>query len=234
MKIGGLQKLTLIDYPGKVACTVFLSGCNFRCPFCYAPELVLEEEIKKHKEISSKEFFSFLEKRKGKLEGVVICGGEPTLSKELPEFIEKIRELGFLVKLDTNGYYPKVLKDLFKKRLLDYLAMDVKAALDDSSYKKVVGLSVDTDKIKESINLIKSSKIEYEFRTTVIPDLHKKKDIISIAEQISPADKYFLQNFLPEKTIDKSFLKKEPLSKRQLEEIKSEIPHLFKVCQVRY
>ncbi len=233
MKIGGLQKLTLIDYPGKLACTVFLSGCNFSCPFCYAPELVLEKEIKNHPPIEKDRFFSFLEERKGKLDGVVICGGEPTLSKELPSFLFKIKEMGFLIKLDTNGSFPEVIEDLLEKKLIDYLAMDIKGPLSEK-YSKIAGVKVDLEKIRKSISLIKKSGIDYEFRTTVVPGLHEKEDIIRLAKDISPAKNYFIQNFFPNKTIDKEFLKKDPFSKKELEEIKEEISHLFQNCQVRY
>ena len=126
MTIGGLQKLTLIDYPGKIACTVFLFGCNFKCPWCYNPELVLPEKIKKQTGISEKEFFNFLENRKGLLQGVVICGGEPTINQDLPKFIKKIKKMGYAVKLDTNGSNPKMLKELISKKLIDYVAMDIK------------------------------------------------------------------------------------------------------------
>src|SRR3989339_39398 len=125
MIIAGLQKTTLIDYPGKVACTVFLAGCNFRCPWCYSPELVLSEEIRKLSKISRKDFFKFLKSRKGLLDGVVICGGEPTINKDLPDFIKQIKKLGYLVKLDTNGSNPEILKKLIKQKLIDYVAMDV-------------------------------------------------------------------------------------------------------------
>ena len=126
MIIGGLQKTTLIDYPGKIAATVFLSGCNFLCPWCYSAELVLEEKIKLQPKISEKELFDFLKQRKGLLEGIVICGGEPTIQKDLPNFLEKIKNLGFLVKLDTNGSNPEMLEYLIKNKLVDYVAMDIK------------------------------------------------------------------------------------------------------------
>ena len=129
MIIAGLQKTTLIDYPGKIACVVFLAGCNFRCPWCYSSELVLPLKIVKQPRISEKEFFDFLRQRQGLLEGVVICGGEPTINKELPQFIEKIKNLGYSVKLDTNGSNPEMLKDLVNAKLIDYVAMDIKASL---------------------------------------------------------------------------------------------------------
>ncbi len=250
IKIGGLQKLTLIDYPKKTACTVFLSGCNFRCPWCYSPELVLPEKIKKQPEISQEDFFSFLQKRKNKLDGVVICGGEPTIHSELPQFIEKIKELGFLVKLDTNGSNLKMIERLINEDLIDYIAMDIKAPLDIKSqtsnpksqinskfqipkYQKMVGMKVDLEKIRESVELIKNSGIDYEFRTTVVPGFHKKEDIIQIAKDISPAGKYFLQQFRAEKTIDDRLLKTIPFSKKELANWQKEISVFVKLCEIR-
>ncbi|MDP2930763.1 MAG: anaerobic ribonucleoside-triphosphate reductase activating protein [bacterium] len=129
MIIAGLQKTTLIDYPAKIACTVFLAGCNFRCPWCYSSELVLPEKIKKQSQISARDFFKFLKGKKGLLDGIVLCGGEPSLNKDLPVFIKKIKKMGFLVKLDTNGSNPEMLKRLIKQKLVDYVAMDIKAPL---------------------------------------------------------------------------------------------------------
>lgn len=233
IQIGGLQKLTLIDFPGRLAATVFLSGCNFRCPWCYSSELVLPEKIKKHPKISEREFFNFLKRKKGLLEGVVICGGEPTINKDLPNFIKKIKKLGFLVKLDTNGSNPEMLKFLFEKKLIDYVAMDVKAPLNSSKYQKATGVKINIEKIKESIKLIKESKVDYEFRTTFVPTIHKKDDIFQIAKDIFPAKKYFLQNFRPEKTISPFFEKVKPYPKEFLLAIQKLILPLFDVCQVR-
>jgi len=230
--IGGLQKTTLIDFPGRVAATVFLLGCNFRCPFCYSAELVLPEKIKLQPRISEKEFFDFLEERKGLLEGIVICGGEPTINKDLPEFIRKIKQLDYLIKLDTNGSNPKILKKLIDDKIIDYVAMDIKAPLE--KYGKAAGVKVNLDDIKESIEIIKSSgRIDYEFRMTVVPSLHEKEDIVLVAKEISPAKKFFLQNFLPEKTINPEFEKMEPYSQDFLLAIKEEISAFFEICQVR-
>ena len=239
MLIGGLQKLTLIDYPGKLAGTVFLIGCDFRCPWCYNPELVLPEKIKKHKKISEKYFFEFLKQRKGLLEGVVVCGGEPTINKDLPDFIKKIKKLGYAVKLDTNGSSPEMLKKLISEKLIDYVAMDIKAPigaksqitnsksqtnskLQISKYKKATGIKVDIKKIKKSVEIIKNSGIDYEFRTTMVPGVHTKEDILQIAKELSPAKKYYLQNFRPEKTIDPKFKKIRPFSQKQLERLQKE------------
>jgi pyruvate formate lyase activating enzyme len=226
MKIGGLQKVTLIDYPGKVACTVFLSGCNFRCPFCYSPELVLPEEIKKHPTISEKDFFYFLSEKKGLLDACVICGGEPTIhGEELVDFCKRIKEMGFLIKLDTNGSNPDILKKVIP--FIDYIAMDIKSPLDER-YK--IFSSIDClDKIKESIQIIKNSNLDYEFRTTITS--HSIDDILKIAEYISPAKKYFLQRFVSEKEniSGESYFTKE----EDLEIIRDRIKNLFEIFEIR-
>ena len=236
MRIGGLQKLTLIDFPGRLAATVFLTGCDFRCPFCYSAELVLPEKIKNQPKISQKEFFEFLKGRKGLLEGVVICGGEPTLNKNLPVFVKKIKKFGYLVKIDTNGSNPKTLKDLINKKLIDYVAMDIKAPKE--KYGKVVGMmDCWNDRmlrnIEKSVNVLKESGIDFEFRTTVVPGLHKKEDILKIAHWIKPAPRYFLQNFRAEKTINPEFEKIKPYPPEYLLEIQKAIAPFFDVCQVR-
>ena len=236
IKIGGLQKLTLIDFPGRLAATVFLSGCDFRCPFCYSGELVLPQKIKSQSKISKRELFDFLKERKGLLEGVVICGGEPTINKDLPNFIKKIKNLGYLVKLDTNGSNSKMLKFLIDKNLINYVAMDIKSPKE--KYGKVIGLSkLGTarmlKKIERSIDILKEGKVDFEFRTTIIPTLLEKKDILKITRWIAPAKRYFLQNFKPEKTIDPKFEKIKPYSQEYLLEIQRAISPFFETCQVR-
>ncbi|MDD5144978.1 MAG: anaerobic ribonucleoside-triphosphate reductase activating protein [Candidatus Pacebacteria bacterium] len=232
IEIGGLEKSTLVDYPGRVAATVFLSGCNFRCPFCYSPELVLPEKIKDQPRISKDEFFNFLKERQGLLQGVVICGGEPTLNKDLPEFIDAIKKLGFAVKLDTNGSNPSVLKDLLKRELVDYMAMDIKAPKE--KYSELIGREVDIEKIEKSIGILKEGRIGYEFRVTVVPTLHSKEDVLKIAKWLAGAKKIFLQNFRPEKTLDPRFEKIRPYSKEFFLELKKEISPFFEVCELRY
>jgi len=231
MKIAGIQKLTLIDFPGKLACTVFLMGCNFRCPWCYNPELVLPQKIKKQSYIPEKEFFNFLKERKGFLEGVVLCGGEPTINKKLSQFCKKIKNFGFLVKIDTNGSNPKVLKNLIDKQLIDYVAMDVKAPKE--KYNELTGVKVNIKKIQKSINILKESKINYEFRTTLVPKLLSKEDILKIAKWIGPARRYVLQNFLPKRTIDSKFEKIKPFSLEYLLKIQKLISPFFENCQIR-
>ena len=192
MKISGLQKLTLLDFPGKIACTVFTSGCNFRCPFCHNASLVNGDCTDT---ITEEEFFGFLEKRRGILEGVCITGGEPTLQKDLKDFIAKIKEKGFLVKLDTNGYRPDILIDLIENNLLDYVAMDIKNA------KEKYGLSVgihdfDITPVIKSAEYLTESDVDYEFRTTVVKELHSSQDIADIAKWIKNAKRFFLQGFV--------------------------------------
>jgi len=229
MEICGLQKLTLIDYPGRLAATIFLCGCNFRCPWCYSRELVLPEEIEKQPKISEKELSDFLKERKGTLEGVVLCGGEPCLHEDLSQFCQKIKKLDYLIKLDTNGSRPQMLKKLIDEKLIDYVAMDVK--LPKERYKEVLG--VDVKNVEESIKVLKDSKINYEFRTTVIPTILDKEDIIKIAKWLSPAKKYYLQNFRPEKTIDPKFEKIRPYPDEYLLEIQKTVSSFFEVCKVR-
>jgi len=235
MIIGGLQKVTLVDYPGKLACTVFLSGCNFRCPFCYSKELVLEEEIRKHSTISEDYFFDFLNEKKGMLEGCVICGGEPTINGEaLVDFIRKIKKQAFLVKLDTNGSNPEMIKRLINEKLIDYIAMDIKAPLNKEKYEQACGISFDISKIKESILIIKNSEIDYEFRTTVVSGIHTEEDIINIANEITGANKYFIQRFRGEKgTIDKKFELVTPFPDEFYNNIENKVKNLFRLFKIR-
>ena len=231
MEIGGLQKVTLIDYPGRIAATVFLCGCNFKCPWCYSSELVLPEKIKKQPKISEREFFKYLKDRKKLLDGLVLCGGEPTINKKLPSFIKKIKKMGFLIKLDTNGSDPKILKKLIDEKLIDYVAMDLKGPKE--RYSEFSGRKVDVKKIQKSIDILKENKVDYEFRSTIVPSLHTKEDVIEMAKWIRGAKRYYLQNFRPEKTIDPKFEKIKPYPQEYLLEIQKAIAPFFEVCQVR-
>ena len=188
----GLQKLTLLDFPGKTACTVFTAGCNFRCPFCHNASLVTH--IDRENFVSEDEFFSFLNKRKGILDGVCITGGEPTLQPDLTEFIKKIKNAGFAVKLDTNGYNPNILGSIVNEKLVDYIAMDIKNSKE--SYRKTVGIeNFNIEPIEKSIEILKNGGVDFEFRTTVIKELHSGEDIVSIGKWISNVKNYFLQSF---------------------------------------
>lgn len=189
MIIHGFNKTTLLDFPGHIATTVFFGGCNFRCPFCHNASLVLNP--KSQPTIFEEEFFSFLNKRKNILEGVCITGGEPTLIPDLETFIRKIKDYGLLVKLDTNGYRPDVLKDLVGKGIIDYVAMDIKSSPDN--YNESCGAIIDIDKIKESVDFLKENHIPYEFRTTIVKELHSENDIIKIGQWLDGSEQYFLQ-----------------------------------------
>lgn len=185
--------MTLLDFPGKVACTVFAGGCNFRCPFCHNALLVTK--LPEKPDYTEDEILSFLEKRVGLLDGVAITGGEPLLNPDIADFIRKIRSMGFAVKLDTNGSFPERLKAIVGEGLVDYVAMDIKNRRE--KYAETIGLkNLDLSKIEESIEFLKSGAVDYEFRTTVVKQFHTVEDIRAAAEWISGAKRYFLQNFV--------------------------------------
>lgn len=191
MRIGGFQKMTVLDYPGKVACTVFLAGCNFRCPFCHNALLVTKQT---DDEISAEDVISYLSKRKGLLDGVCITGGEPLLNEDIELLLTPIKELGYSIKIDTNGSRPEVLKRLVEKGLADYVAMDIKACAED--YPTVSGVKdVNFTDISESIQYIMHCGVDYEFRTTVVKELHTTDSIASAAKMIQGAKRYYLQAF---------------------------------------
>ena len=194
MLLKGLQKLTLLDFPGRMAATVFTGGCNLRCPFCHNASLVLGDRVREGPVIEESEFFAFLEKRKRMLEGVCVSGGEPTLMPDLLPFLSKIKELGYLVKLDTNGTAPDVIKEGVKSGLIDYVAMDIKSSRE--GYVRAVGIDgFDTSRIEESVSLLRSGLVEHEFRTTLVRELHSDAEIIGIGEWLRGDDRYFLQTF---------------------------------------
>lgn len=192
MLIAGLNKTTLLDYPGRVAATVFTGGCNFRCPFCHNGDLVIKPSSLEM--ISEEEVLSFLNKRKNVLKGVCITGGEPTLQADLQDFISKIKEIGYQVKLDTNGSYPEVLRGLLERELIDYVAMDIKNC--KGKYALTVGcVDLSIERIEESVGLLMSAGIPYEFRTTVVKELHTPEDILEIGKWIAGCPNYFLQQY---------------------------------------
>lgn len=194
LKIAGIQKTTLLDYPTKIAAIVFTQGCNFRCGYCHNPDLL---EQNKNTDFLPENFISFLKTRQGKLDGVVITGGEPTLQSGLYDFIKQIKQLDFAVKLDTNGTNPKILKKLLSENLVDYIAMDIKAPFE--KYSEITGINVNTNNIKTSIDLIIKSLIEYEFRTTVLKSQLSFEDFDKIGQTIKGANLYYLQKFVPNK-----------------------------------
>ncbi len=200
MQIKGWVKSTLLDYPGRVAACLFCGSCNLRCPNCHNRQLVLTPHDLP--DIPDTEVFAFLQRRRGLLDGVVISGGEPTLQPDLPDFCRHVHELGFLVKLDTNGYRPEMLKHLLDQGLLDYVAMDLKAP--PSKYSHLSGIDIDIQRIQQSIDVLMNGTTDYEFRTTVVPGMLTDQDIEAIARWISGAQRYFLQQFVPHNTLDPS------------------------------
>lgn len=239
MIIGGLEKMTLIDYPGQLAAIVFTKGCNFRCHFCYNPLLVWpdrETDEKKYEKtyplISEDEFFLFLESRKGKLDGVVITGGEPTLHRDLPEFIKKIRAMGYKIKLDTNGTNPEAVKNLLAENLVDYIAMDLKAPFD--KYEKVVGVKVNCDDLQKSAKIVIESGLPHEFRTTVVPGLLELPDFDKMGEIIAGADAWYLQKFKSDtELVDRDLERQLPFTDKEMEAMANVGKKYVKICEVR-
>ena len=229
MLIKGFQKLSLIEYPGKLSAVIWTGGCNFRCPFCYNTDIVLN--YKKMPTIPEKEIIDFMSTRKGLLDGLAITGGEPTLQKDLPEFVKKIKDMGFLVMIETNGSNPNMVKELIDKKLVDYIAMDIKAPLE--KYDEVAGVKVNKKKIQKSIDIIRNGGIEYEFRTTIIPKFFKEEDALAIGKWLKGSKRYFLQQFMPEKTIDKSLRRVKPYSPEKLKEFAELMKPFFESVSVR-
>ena len=246
--MAGLHKLTLIDYPCKLACTVFCIGCNVRSPLCFNPDLVAPSGyISPKTKILERNFLRFLKERKNFLEAVVIGGGEPTIQEDLPEFFQKIKDMGYLIKLDTNGSNPELLKNTINTGLIDYVAMDIKAPR--QKYIQTIGLqsssaglvNIASDlwgqeiikNIEKSIHILKEDKVNYEFRTTFVPGLIRKKDILDIVHWIKPAKKYFIQNFRPQRTLDPKLKKTKPYSLDYLVETQKAIAPFFEICQIR-
>lgn len=215
MNFCGMNKTTLLDYPGHVAATLFTGGCNMRCPFCQNSGLVLEPGSQPV--IPEREALDFLEKRKGILEGVCITGGEPTLQAQLGDFVRRVRELGYLVKLDTNGYRPEVLRQMLEEGVLDYVAMDIKASRE--RYGTACGLpDVELSLIEESVNLLKNSQIPYEFRTTVVKGLHTPEEFTAIGQWLQGGRAYYLQSYRDsEQVMQPGFASYE---RRELEEMR--------------
>ena len=219
MKIGGLQRVSLIDYPGQISAVVFSQGCNFRCSYCHNPELV--EPTLYDQCLPEEDFFSFLNSRKEKLDGVTITGGEPTLQQDLISFIKNIKKMGFLVKIDTNGSFPDILAKLIKDKLVNYIAMDIKAPLE--KYPAIAGAYINKDMIKRSIETVMLSGIEYEFRTTVVKSQLTEKDISSIGRLIKNACTYVLQPFIPSKALDGKFLGETSYPYEEFEKIRKRL-----------
>lgn len=215
MKIGGLQKCSLLDYPQKLCANIFTQGCNFKCHYCHNPSLL---SVAKDSSIDESFVLEFLKSRIDRLDAVVITGGEPCLQKDLAIFIKKIKKMNYLIKLDTNGSKPDVIQDLIKMNLLDYIAMDIKAPV--SNYKTIVNTEVQDNNILKSIEIIKNSNIEHEFRTTVVKSLLSPEDIMQIGELVKSSDKFYLQKFIPTNTLNKNFKNETTYSNKEFEQLK--------------
>jgi pyruvate formate lyase activating enzyme len=223
MLLSGIQPFTVLDYPGKVSCIVFTPGCNFRCGYCHNPEFVLPEKVAALRPsfIAEEAFFNFLDQRTTLLDGVVITGGEPTLMPDLEDFIIKIKKRGYLVKLDSNGNRPAVLKKLLAKNLLDYIAMDVKTSL--PRYQGLVGQWASEPLIAESIKLIQNSGLEYEFRTTLVKEVHTPDVINEMGRLLKGSKKLFLQGFRSETTLNPTFGTYHAFNESETEEIANKL-----------
>ena len=228
MKILGFQKLTLLDYPGKVACTIFIGGCNFRCPFCHNADLVLNPNTQET--IPEEKIFATLKKRQGILEGVCVTGGEPTLVPELKLFLKRIKALGYAIKLDTNGYKPEVLSEVVEEGLVDCVAMDIKNS--PLKYAEAVGLGeLDITKIQQSIDFLKKDTVDYEFRTTVVRELHTREDMQKIGRWISGCKRYFLQGYQESKRVINPIFSS--YDKEELEKFKNDLKEYVEYVEIR-
>jgi len=228
MKIGGFQKTSLLDYPDQIGAIVWTIGCNFKCPFCYNKNLVDGKvEI-----IPEEEVLSFLKIRKGLLEGLVISGGEPLLQEDIIDFTKKVKDLGYLIKIDTNGMFPEKLKELIDKKLIDYVAMDVKAP--KKKYNQLAGVKTDISKIEKSIDIIRNDAPDYEFKTTFAPELLKKEDIVEIAKWLEGSKRFYLQQFKNNPPfVSAKFDDVVPYAKEYLMETLESIKPYFKNCEAR-
>lgn len=229
MIIGGIQKFSLVDYPGIPSAVLFTTGCNMRCGYCHNPELVVPELFMDSLDLE--EVYAFLESRTGKLQGVVITGGEPTLRKDLPEMAETIKSMGFCVKLDSNGTNPQGLEELISKHLIDYVAMDIKGPLE--KYSEITQRPIDINAIKGSIDTIIDSEIKHEFRTTAVKSQLDLTDFRKMGELIKGAQHFSIQKFVPTKTLDCSFADEKPFDNKEMIQIKEIMSNYVKKCTIR-
>ncbi len=229
MRIGDLQNCSLTDFPGKVAAVVFTQGCNLRCPYCQTASLVIPECFEKP--IPEEEVLARLERRKDRLEGVVITGGEPTLHADLPRFIEKVRALGFAIKLDTNGTRPDLLHSLIRDGLLDYIAMDIKAPL--LRYSQTVGRPVAAEVIRRSIWILRNSRVDHEFRTTAVPGIHTVRELKAIVNLIDGAECFVLQEFVSQSPLQRGLIGRPAFPRRTIEELRPYMERRVKRFEIR-
>lgn len=228
MRIAGFVKTSMVDYPGNIVSTIFLSGCNFRCPYCHNPDLVNKEQS----HFSEQEVFDHLKMRIGLIDGVCVSGGEPTIHSDLVDFLKRIKSLGLLVKLDTNGSNPEMLRKILDKKLVDYIAMDIKAAFD--KYSEACGVPIDMEKISKSIAMIKSSNVEHEFRTTMVPKYVSQDDFEKVCRSLKGAHRFYIQQFDNRNEMVDENLKKEKLYPPQKMDdfLRSAEPY-FDICGLR-
>ncbi len=229
MKIGAIQKFSLIDYPGKICAIIFAQGCNFRCPYCHNPELVLPGSFGAC--LSEQDIFLFLEKRRGKLDAVTITGGEPTIQSSLATLIKKIKSLDYAVKLDTNGSRPDILRDLLNENLLDYVAMDLKAPL--AKYGAIARVEVQPEAIERSMRMIRESGIDHEFRTTVVKTLLSEDDLMQMAVLIGEGERYVLQKFVSNKLVEPSLLEGPQYGEEEYLAIKGHLQRFSSAVSIR-
>lgn len=233
MIFSAIQKFTLLDYPGKTSCIAFTPGCDFRCGYCHNPEFVLPEEIKKISSsfIAEETFIHFLERRRGLLDGVVISGGEPTIMHGLLDFMKCIKDMGFLVKLDTNGNRPHVIREAIETGVVDYIAMDLKTV--PESYSDLVGKNANTQNITESIDILMGGEVEYEFRSTIVKGIHSEEVLLQMAQEIKGAPMWYLQQFRSQKTLDPDFSQSNSYSANEMARIAKELEGYAQKVEVR-
>lgn len=229
MRIGGLQRTSMVDFPGKLAAVVFTQGCPFRCGYCHNPSLVLPKLFEKP--IKSETIWSFLQQRQGQLDAVVVSGGEPTLQPDLVPFLRRVRKLGYLIKLDTMGLYPQVIRDILSQGLVDYLAMDIKAPW--GRYQEVVGRAAIISSLQESVSLLLENRVDYEFRTTVVDGQLTTADLQKMGRQIAGAKRYALQMFRPLTTLSPDFVARQSLSQDLLHKVATQLESMVGEVVVR-
>jgi len=229
MRIGAVQKTSLIEYPGKISAIIFIQGCNFRCPYCHNPELVIPSTFAAP--VPEEEITAFLKSRIGYLEAIVITGGEPCLNNDLIEFMDKIKNFGFCLKLETNGSFPEKISEIIERGVVDYIGMDIKGP--PGKYERIVKADIDSGRILESVEIIKNSGLSYEFQTTVVRSMLEKEDFERIGELVRGAGRFFLQKFRPTKTLDPDFLNEESYSEGELEEFRGILKRYVTECEIR-
>jgi pyruvate formate lyase activating enzyme len=231
--IKGFDQMSLVDWDGMVATTLYLSGCNFRCPYCHNSQLVLFPD--KYESIPIDEILTYVREHDDFLDGAVVTGGEPCARREVFDLAKVLKAEGMKVKLDTNGSFPDVIAALIDEELIDYVAMDIKAPLDFESYSRSAGITDRRafDRVKDSIDLLLEGRIDYEFRMTVVPALHRPSDLQQVAEQLKGAARFVIQNYVPRDTIDPSFLDEAPYDPERLDEFCEMVSSMFDECRVR-